>query len=326
MNRRGSILVALLKLIIFLVFLALVLKVSINYAEITLSEYFNRQEVEVPNFSEKSLKDVETVSRQLKLSVEVIKRQSDNHVPPDHVISQTPPPGTTVKSGRMIELIVSSGAHQVQCPNVVGKNVMEAPFLIQKAGFLMGEQSTQFSEVVPEKHIIAQSPVGGGQAPLGSRVNLLISLGRSRYSLTVPDLVGYRIEAARLALEKLGLRLGEVGYRAKAGKEDFTVLEQSPRGNSQVGPGATIDLVVNRMDEAPPENIDAPRMEIVKFVVPPGPGPREVKLWLQDETGGREIYRNTHYPTEEIDVSVSGMGAMKVLIYLDENFFSEMEF
>jgi serine/threonine-protein kinase len=325
MNRKGSILTSFLKLIIFLIFLAIVLKVSINYAEITLSEYFNRNEVEVPNFVEKSMQEAQEIARRVKLNVEIIERQHDNNVPIDHVVSQNPVPGVSVKSGRMVELIISEGANRTRCPSVIGKNVQAIPFVIQQAGFVMGVKSYIYSEDVKEGHVISQFPRGKDMAPQGSPVNFLVSSGKSTHSIAIPDFAGKRIEAARIALERLGLRLGDVGYRSKAGEKDFVILEQSPVALAKVSHGASVNLIVNRADAGNPVSPDGDRMEIVKFVVPPGTGPREVKMWLQDETGTREIYRNTHYPTEEIDITVSGVGEMKLFIYLDNSFFSEQE-
>jgi beta-lactam-binding protein with PASTA domain len=158
----------------------------------------------------------------------------------------------------------------------------------------------------------------------GKKINVLVSLGKSKHPIIIPKLTGYRIEAARIAIEKLGLRLGNVGYKTKNNKEDFTVLNQEPSEFSKVESGARINLMLNRQDGTT-DSSDSQKIEIVKFVVPPGTKPREVKMWLQDETGTREIYRNTHYATEEIDVTITGIGKMKVLIYLDDSFFSEQE-
>lgn len=324
MGNRGSILVSFLKLIVFLVFLAVILKVSINYAEIVLSEYFNRQEVEVPDFTGKPVQDVVDASRTARLKVDIVKRQNDNNVPPDCVISQNPWPGSIVKADRAVELIVSTGASQEKCPDLRGKNVADVPFVIQKAGFQMGQHSNLYSETVAEKAIIAQYPEAGTLAPRNGKIDLLVSLGKGRYAIKAPSLTGHRVEAARAALDRLGLRLGDVGYRTQAGQPDFTVLEQEPKPGVNLGPGAVVTLIVNR-NEAAEEPATEGKVQIVKFVVPPGSGPREVKMWLQDETGTREIYRNTHYPTEEIDVSVTGIGKSKVLIYLDNSLFDERE-
>ncbi len=323
-ERRGGILVAFLKLITFLVFLAVVLKVSINYAEIVLSDYFNRQEVEVPTFVEKPLADVMVAARNARLRVEVVKRQTDHNIPADCVISQNPWPGTIVKAERAIELVVSTGANQEKAPDLRGKNVMDAPFIIQRAGFQVGHRTSIHSETVAEKAIVAQHPAPGEPAPRGSKIDLLVSLGRSRDTLRMPDLSGRRVEAARAALDALGLKLGDVGYRNEKGAPDFTVLEQSPPPGASVGPGAVVTLVV----KGGTASFDAgsateDKVRIVKFTVPPGQGAREVKLWLVDETGTRELYRNTHYPTEEIDVSVNAVGAAKVVIYLDGVVFDE---
>lgn len=329
MNSRGSILVAFLKLITFLTFLAVVLKVSINYAEIVLSEYFNRQEVEVPDFTGKPLQEVMAAARNARLRVEIVKRQTDNNVPADGVVSQNPWPGTIVKAERAVEVIVSTGASQEKAPDLRGKNVMDTPFLIQKAGFQMGARSHVYSETAPEKSVIAQHPAADSLAPRGGRIDLLVSLGKSRDAVRLPSLVDRRVEAARAALEALGLRLGDVGYRVAAGKPEFVVLEQEPKAGASVGPGAVVTLIVSRgvsVDPGDPAAGDDGRVRIVKFTVPPGNGAREVKMWLQDETGTRELYRNSHYPTEEIDISVSAVGEAKVLIYLDGSLFDERAF
>jgi len=323
MNKRGSILISFLKLIIFLVFLAIVLKVSINYAEIALREYFNRTEVEVPKFTSLSLKDANKLAKKLNLNIEIIRKQHDSNVEKNHIISQSPIPGEFVKCGRIIELIVSKGANKKLCPSLRNKNISEVPFILQSSGFKLGNKSYIYSDEIKKDCVVTQYPSGDSMVPAETPVNVLISLGKSKHPIIVPKLVGFRVEAARIALEKLGLRLGSVGYRSKSDVENFVVLTQEPSEYSKVAPGTRINLIVNRKNNGSSTDIGQ-KVEIVKFVVPPGTGPREVKMWLQDETGTREIYRNTHYPTEEIDVTVSGVGKMKVLIYLDNTFYNEI--
>ena len=381
-NHRGNILVSLLKFLIFVIFFVLLFKFAQMYSIKMMNSFFNKEETKVPNLVSRDgnpvrIEDAFELCKQFRLQIDIKEKKFDNNIPEGCVMSQDPPPDTVVKVNRVIEVIISLGAKTVECPDVAGKDVRDVAFVIQNKGFLLGKKSYVPSESIPADIIIAQTPEGNSQAPKGSQIDLLVSLGKNNQMTQVPNFVGKKIEAAKIVLSKINLEPGKIGYETKEGAEPGLVLKQEPSPGTYVpdksqisfmiveGPEQLQPAVDNKSEtasvESPSSNVielktkpektvvtenkapdkkpaegssttasneigaDGKRVEIVKFVVPPGQKSREIKIVLLDDMGPREIYKDLHYPGEEIDLTVTGYGAMKVLVYLDNVFFKDFE-
>ncbi|HNY11583.1 MAG TPA: PASTA domain-containing protein [Candidatus Wallbacteria bacterium] len=387
-DNRGNILVSLLKFLIFVIFFVLLFKFAQMYSIKMMNSFFNKEETKVPNLVSRDgnsvrIEDAFELCKQGRLQIDIKEKKFDNNIPEGCVMSQDPPPDTVVKVNRVIEVIISLGAKTVECPDVAGKDVRDVAFVIQNKGFLLGKKSYIPSESIPADIIISQTPEGNSQAPKGSQIDLLVSLGKNNQMTQVPNFVGKKIEAARIVLSKINLEPGKIGYETKEGAEPGIVLKQDPAPGTYVpdksqvsfmvveGPEQLQPAVENKEEKAPsgdtasvestannvielktksentetvdvkkPEKkpvaasattasneigADGKRVEIVKFVVPPGQKSREIKIVLLDDMGPREIYKDLHYPGEEIDLTVTGYGAMKVLVYLDNVFFKDFE-
>ena len=384
-KNRGNILIALLKLIIFIIFFVVLFKFAQRYSMQMMNSFFNKEETKVPNLISRDsspvrIEDAFELCKQSRLRMDIKDKKFDNNIPEGCVISQDPPPDQIVKTNRMVEVIISKGAKTEECPDVVGKDVREVMFTIQTKGFALGKKSAIYSETVPEDVVIAQTPEGKSQAPKGSQVDLLVSQGKANKNVQMPNFVGKKIEAARIVLSKINLEPGTIGYEAQEGSEPGTVLKQEPAPGTFVPDKSQVSFIVTEGPEnmEPPkvisseqtapvtikENVknepaapvtgevkpeiegtsattpvtvrkeeaksdktagDGKKVEIIKFIVPPGQKSREIKMVLLDDQGPREIYRDYHYPAEEIDLTITGYGNMKVLIYLDNVFFKDIE-
>lgn len=308
------------------------------------------------------IEDALVLCKQQRLQLEIRDQRNDNNIPEGCIISQEPPPDSIVKVSRVVEVILSKGAKTIDCPDITGKDVRDVTFVIQNKGFLIGKKSYVYSETIPTDVIIAQTPEGNSKVPKGTQIDMLVSLGKASRTVQVPNFVKKRIEAAKIVLGKLNLEPGKIGYDSKEGAEPGTVLKQDPAPGAVVSEGSqvsfmivegpeqlagegktegsvtiagdTVPVKVDKKDSPAPgpqgtegvEASDGKRVEIVKFVVPPGQKSREIKIVLLDEAGPpREIYKDFHYPGEEIDLTVTGYGNMKVLVYLDNVFFKDFE-
>ncbi len=381
---KGNILISLLKFLIFIIFFVILFQFAKMYSIKMMDSFFNKEETKVPNLVSHDgmpvrIEDAFELCKQYKLQLDIKDKKHDNNIPEGCIITQDPPPDTIVKANRVLEVILSLGAKTIDCPDITGKDVRDVAFTIQKEGFLIGKKSYVFSETIPSDIVISQTPEGGKPAPKGAQIDLLISQGRANTSVKVPNLVGRRIESAKIVLSKINLETGKIGYEKKAGTASGIVLAHEPApgasaadktavnfivcDNSDTPAGQSGDAVIIKSDgvkmeanesnlikiEAGSKEIPAPliedktaapdsgkintppaddgdkKIEIIKFIVPPGQKSREVKMVLLDDMGPREVYKNPHYPGEEVDLSVTGYGTMKVLVYLDNVFFKDIE-
>ena len=95
-----------------------------------------------------------------------------------------------------------------QVPNVVGMNEHEAIALLEDHELNPVISDTTFNESFPRGTIVLQRPEEGSTVKVDRRVYLFISGGEP--TVFVPILKGKSVRDAKFALERLGLKLGNV--------------------------------------------------------------------------------------------------------------------
>lgn len=118
------------------------------------------------------------------------------------VISTEPGVGEEVEPGTKVILVVSAGPEQFPIPNVTDIPVEQARDLLTSDGFVVGVETPQDSQDVPEGIVISQSLPAGTEADPGTVIDLVVSAG-PRF-LTVPVLEGVAATLAEEELTRLG--------------------------------------------------------------------------------------------------------------------------
>ncbi len=98
-----------------------------------------------------------------------------SEMPKDVVIRQSPESGTTAKSGKAIDMVVSSGP-RLTVPPLVGMTLEQARAALAEAGLEVGEIGYDMSQVYAEGIVIWQQELDSSIKP-GARVNLKLSTG-----------------------------------------------------------------------------------------------------------------------------------------------------
>ncbi len=161
--------------------------------------------------------------------------------PRNTVLSQNPAPGAPATHSTKIILDVSAGQRKSAVPNVVGLTSDQAQLALEKVGLEMGPVVERESPL-PRGEVLASSPVAGADAILPSTVILTVSAGPS--TVTVPDLVGQPLAAARSTLEQLGLHTARITIDSAAADPDGTVMQQSPAAGAGLDAGGAVALTV----------------------------------------------------------------------------------
>jgi beta-lactam-binding protein with PASTA domain len=177
-----------------------------------------------------------------ELAVGTVMTQPHATVPADHVISQSPPAGSSVANGSSVNLVVSAGPAPVSVPNVVGLAQAAAETALTNAELGVGAVTEEFSSNVQSGRVISQSPTSGMSVPPGTAVNLVVSKGPKPVS--VPNVVGLTQAAASSALANAELVLGDVTKQPSDTVPPGEVLSQDPAADTTVDAGSPVNLVV----------------------------------------------------------------------------------
>lgn len=135
---------------------------------------------------------------------------------------------------------------EVEVPAVVKLSSADAQSTLAQQGLGMKIADRVFSDL-PPGHIVRQSPQPGSIVKTGQRAHVVISLGPQRVS--VPDMEGKSIRAARVELLRGGLQLGEVTSYPTTALDPETVVQQNPPPLSTNAGSPRVNLLVS----APPK-------------------------------------------------------------------------
>ncbi len=228
------------------IFLALI-GVGVISAFAVVALLLRQEEVRVPDFTGQDIVTVIEALNQQGLQLKIDRREPNQQLPRDTVISQAPPGGSGIKKGRQVRVIVSLGPSDLQAPKLVGEHFRRADILIRQAGFLPGTLSRTASESIERDIVIAQDPQPGSALDKGGKISLLISSGKRPETMVMPKLTGKGAEEAVTSIDRMGLQYRLV-YRSAGDKPAAgrVVVQQKPGAGSPVMPDATVEIVVSK--------------------------------------------------------------------------------
>jgi beta-lactam-binding protein with PASTA domain/predicted Ser/Thr protein kinase len=167
-------------------------------------------------------------------------------------IDTVPRPGTELRVGSRVRLLVSTGPRQVEVPNVVGLTRDSAVSRLDSAG--LGVNVEQVESQEPEDEVVGQAPGAGTTVDEGSRVTIRVSSGPPRpQRVAVPSVVGSTVGDARAELRAAGFNVSVREREVRQESRDGIVVSQQPPGGSRRERGDTVVIVVGRFEEPPPE-------------------------------------------------------------------------
>jgi serine/threonine-protein kinase len=132
---------------------------------------------------------------------------------------------------------------QVQVPNLVGKELTEAREILRQNNLKIKIINQIFSTNYPLDTIVSQTPSSGQERRGGSEIQVVLSKGPEL--VRVPLLTGKTRKEAELALEEIGLEVGDVLDGADQQFPEGTVIKQLPESNTQIERGAKVSITLN---------------------------------------------------------------------------------
>ena len=189
-----------------------------------------------------------------QLDAEVSYEYSED-VPDGIVVSADREPGTSLRHGTDVALVVSQGPERYAVPPLTGLTLESAQAALTSANLALGEQTREHDEVEPEGRVLSSDPEAGEPLPPDGEVSLVISAGPA--PVEVPDVTGRTQQEATQELIETGLTVTvEPSRVTDADVPEGSVLSQSPSSGT-LSRGGTVTLVIS----------DGPEMVTVPQVV-----------------------------------------------------------
>lgn len=163
------------------------------------------------------------------------------------IVSQTPDALTKAEANTTVEVTLSSGKGEVSVPSVTGMDETTAYNTLTNSGFTPVKDYA-YSADVAQGNVIEQSPNAGSLAKSGDNVKIVISRGKEQAeatSVAVPGVTGLTEDAARSAIQNVGLAVGNVSSAYSDSVASGQIISQSPVTDTAVDAGTAVDFVVS---------------------------------------------------------------------------------
>lgn len=201
--------------------------------------------VEMPSVIGLDYKEATEKVEALGLKVDISERIESKEYEVDHVVSQSQEPGTKLKEGFTVALVISTGSEKIAVPNLVQKLLTEAQYMIENQGLKLGNIEYVQNDL-PEGTVISQSPFAGLEIGVGGNVDLFVSKGKDPEKMTMPKVVGTTLDSAKKKLETLKLTVNKISYNYSDEFAENIVMIQSIEAGSEVSVGISVNLVVSK--------------------------------------------------------------------------------
>jgi beta-lactam-binding protein with PASTA domain/tRNA A-37 threonylcarbamoyl transferase component Bud32 len=141
-----------------------------------------------------------------------------------------------------------TGGDKVQVPTVVNLTQEQATKAITDEGLIVGNVTEEFSNDVKRGVVISSNPQAGQEVDKGGEVDLVVSKGKERKRVEVPDVTRQPSSAAQQQLEAVGFK---VSKRTQSNPQVSRgrVIRTSPEAGQQALQGSEVIMYVSSGQE-----------------------------------------------------------------------------
>ena len=183
---------------------------------------------------------------ELELNTKVKGSEYTTDIPKNHVVFQEPQPGSEIKKGRDVKIIISKGPKTVSMPNLIALSMQQANIILEENDMCQGKLSRTHNDEIEKDDIIAQVPAAGAVVTRGACIDLLVSKGTRPGAFKMPDLAGLTLADALQSIEKINLTVGQLKSAYQKSKPRNIIVEQEPVSGQRVIIGSPVSLLINR--------------------------------------------------------------------------------
>jgi beta-lactam-binding protein with PASTA domain len=213
------------------------------------------------------------------------------------ILEQDPRPGTIVKAGRRIRLVVSQGVVLNNVENFITRHIDEVRLDIQTINATAGSSLLSIREPIMYVFstenpgtILEQKPEAGTNISGPLALEFVVSRGRENQSVTVPQMVGTISNALEL-ISSSGINFRFTARERTGNERGEMVVAQNPAPATSVNLNTPVQLTVTM-----PERLaEGERFGIFTHVIPQNPYPLAVRLEVILPAGERQRLITVNY-------------------------------
>lgn len=295
---------------------AVIFLIAFLGAFLSYGNFWSNTTVDVPNVVGKQVSVAKNMLEDKHLRVST-SEVTNTDIPAGQVISQTPGAGEKVKEQRTIHLVVSKGVGDITVPDLSGLSLEQARQRLKDIGLVVGKITQQSMDGKPDNVIIAQTPSGDSKVAKGTTVDVVVNKAKAK-KVKMPDLIGMTLKDARDVLASHNLSVNQI---VGSIEEKSVVTNQSTKSGDEIDEGTAINLTTEFKEEKKKEESKQSSSNRTKgtvdVTVPSGSKKQELRIVVKDDEGSTVIYDDVNKPGDRIVKNVSGVGNVRIEVYLN---------
>lgn len=295
---------------------AVIFLIAFLGAFLSYGNFWSNTTVDVPNVVGKQVSVAKNMLEDKHLRVST-SEVTNTDIPAGQVISQTPGAGEKVKEQRTIHLVVSKGVGDITVPDLSGLSLEQARLRLKDIGLVVGKITQQSMDGKPDNVIIAQTPSGDSKVAKGTTVDVVVNKAKAK-NVKMPDLIGMTLKDARDVLASHNLGVNQI---VGSIEEKSVVTNQSTKSGDEIDEGTAINLTTEFKEEKKKEeskqSFSNRTKGTVDVTVPSGSKKQELRIVVKDDEGSTVIYDDVNKPGDRIVKNVSGVGNVRIEVYLN---------
>jgi len=245
-----------------------------------------------------------------------------------YILEQDPTPGTIVKAGRRIKLVVSQGVILNKVEEYISRNIdevrMELLTLQSESGsaalFTIKEPMEYKSSSDRAGTIIEQKPEPGTAISGPITLEFVVSSGRDNQTVTVPQLTGLQFSQALDIISGTGINFKFTARQRNDGETGETIVAQQPASNNTVPLNTIVQITVTNPDKV----ADNERFGLFRYTIPPNPYPLPVRLSALLPSGTEQRIISVNYSGGEFTAPYKlPVGSVLILRMMDRELYRE---
>ncbi|MDR1862558.1 MAG: PASTA domain-containing protein [Treponema sp.] len=290
-------------------FLSMAAGILVFVGIIAVSVFFialrGEEEIMVPEVRGKDLTAALLDLQVKELYPRILLRYSQTSADRGLILEQDPLPGTIVKAGRRIRLVVSQGVMINKVENYLGRNIDEvrvelqalfasasSPLLSLKEPFMY-----EYSAESPGT-ILHQRPEPGSDISGPTVLDLVISRGPENTMINMPNLVGLSLEQTLEQIGRTGVDFTFTLRPAGEGEKAGTVTAQNPPGDTTAASNTRLAITM----ASPLSPDDGQVFGLFVYPMPKNPYPHLIRLEALLPSGERLRLLSVEYAGGELSV------------------------
>jgi serine/threonine-protein kinase len=212
----------------------------LDHGTVTLTISLGKERYAVPKVAQMTVDQAQDALLQQHLTYGRSFLRYDDSAPKGMVLGSNPVAGRREPPGFQVDLIVSRGPRPIHVRDWTGKSADRAITVMQAQGLQVDTSKQEFSDSVPEGHVIAQDPVDR-VLHRGDTVSLTVSKG--------PELVQIPGNLRAMGVQDATDLLEGLGFTVKVEHSDFYlglgyVASSDPGPGSKAPKGSTVVLKI----------------------------------------------------------------------------------